>query len=120
VRRVQPAATCREGARSSVPAQHVVPNDLLRPKPACVATPPPGHAGAPPGGRPAPADRVRAARAHPADALRSHSNRDGDQEALPKLRDDRERGQPVLLLLRDAVPLTLASPTDMRMSSAYL
>src|SRR5439155_23157993 len=100
-RRLHPAATCREGPASWVPAQHVVPTQLLRPKPACVATSPPGHAGATQGGRPAPADRVRAARAHPADAFRSHSNRDGDQEALPELRDDRERGQPVLLLLRD-------------------
>src|SRR5207249_6421666 len=50
-RRLHPAATCREGPASWVPAQHVVPNELLRPKPSCVATSPHGHAGATPGGR---------------------------------------------------------------------
>ncbi len=109
-RRLHPAATRREGSARGVPIQPVVPDELLRPEPTRVATSAHGHAGSTPGGRPAPTNRVRAARTDPADAFHSHSRRDGDQEALSELRDDCERGQPVLLLLRDPVPLTAAKP----------
>src|SRR5439155_249991 len=74
------------------------------------ATSAPGDAGSTPGGGPAPTNRVRAARPDPGDAFQTYARRDGDQEALSELRDDCERGQPVLLLLRDPVPLTAAKP----------
>src|SRR5437867_3245463 len=110
-RRVHPAAPRRPGPSSTRPPADAVPAELLRSSGTAVGAPtrPASGSNRRSAHRPADHDSADLRSDHltrptgcPGDGGAAH----GCQEALPELRDDGQRGQHVLLLLREPIPLS--------------
>src|SRR5439155_21509930 len=110
-RRVDPARRRGPAPSRSLPPAAAVPAELLRPSRTAVRAPIRPASGSTRCDANRTADREFADTrpdhsAGPADCADYGGTADGRQEALPELRYDGQRGQHVLLLLREPVPLS--------------
>src|SRR5439155_11020846 len=125
-RRLHPAAPGREGTPRRLPGPDRL-SELLRPNsggvPAASPAASPAHRDARPPARGKPADRVHPAYHADVDPDRagySDAGHHDGQKALSELRDDGQRGQHVLLLLRESVPLKFRLVSGTAIRASYL